>query len=301
MKQFDESVKTAYVTGSEEVYYINFPLANLDDDPENAIQANCLTLTSDVLGEIFEPLVTDIQRLVEEQVNLARLKQSESGDSNSEIKAIFLVGGFGSSRHLKECIECSSFCSGIQVIQPEDAWSAIVRGAILSELPQEAAVVSSIAQRNYGIKARSDYIAHEDRGQPKQWDAYLGKHRVTKMFWYIQKGESLERSRKIQFPFYRKFGSVVPAPEDLVISETLYECDSISAPKYPSNTLRANCTVTSDLRNAPKSAFRVKTPRKGNTYCEVHYNILVTINSASMEFSIEIDGKTYGKGKAEYH
>ena len=40
-------------------------------------------------------------------------------------KAIFLVGGFGSSEYLKHSLQ--TVHPDIQVIQPHDAWSAIVK------------------------------------------------------------------------------------------------------------------------------------------------------------------------------
>jgi hypothetical protein len=45
MKQFDSTIKTGFRTVDDEDCYINFPLANLRDDPDNHIRANCLTLT----------------------------------------------------------------------------------------------------------------------------------------------------------------------------------------------------------------------------------------------------------------
>ena len=44
-------------------------------------------------------------------------------------KAIFLVGGFGSSHYLKACVEKEH--PKIQVLQPDDAWAAIVKYGVL--------------------------------------------------------------------------------------------------------------------------------------------------------------------------
>lgn len=43
------------------------------------------------------------------------------------VQGIFLVGGFGSSRYLKERLKRVYDPLGIQVIQPHDAWGAIVK------------------------------------------------------------------------------------------------------------------------------------------------------------------------------
>lgn len=106
------------------------------------------------------------------------------------------MGGFGSSEYLKKCLEETH--PGIQVIQPHDAWSAIVksvyqsctggditdaifRGAVLSQLPDEATITSSVATRHYGVSAMSEYEDIRDRGQEKVWSEADGKYKVSKV------------------------------------------------------------------------------------------------------------------------
>jgi len=43
MKQFDETIKTAFMS-PEEDYYVNFPMANLADDKIHGISSNCYNL-----------------------------------------------------------------------------------------------------------------------------------------------------------------------------------------------------------------------------------------------------------------
>jgi hypothetical protein len=69
---------------------------------------------------IFAPLITDVLRLISEQVDKVKLQRPGKG-----VTGIFLVGGFGSSQYLKSCVEKAQ--PNIQVLQPSDAWSAIVR------------------------------------------------------------------------------------------------------------------------------------------------------------------------------
>ena len=45
MKQFDESIKPGFRSRDDEDQYINFPMANLKDDPSKKIKSNCITLT----------------------------------------------------------------------------------------------------------------------------------------------------------------------------------------------------------------------------------------------------------------
>ena len=80
-------------------------------------------------------MIEEIQKLVDEQVSLVKLKRMteenpkakdikvfeslDSGRSADNSKAIFLVGGFGSSLYLKDCLQQAH--PDIQVIQPNDA------------------------------------------------------------------------------------------------------------------------------------------------------------------------------------
>jgi hypothetical protein len=97
------------------------------------------------------------------------------------------VGGFGSSLFLKDSI--AKVHPDIQVIQPNDAWSAIVQGAVLSKLPQEAIVVSSVAERHYGVSAGELFEPTRDAGhdEHKYWDEFQEIHRIKRMSWYISK------------------------------------------------------------------------------------------------------------------
>ena len=72
------------------------------------------------MKNVFAPLITDILRLINEQVNEVLIKRPGKG-----LTGIFLVGGFGGSQYLKSCVEKSQ--PGIQILQPSDAWSAIVK------------------------------------------------------------------------------------------------------------------------------------------------------------------------------
>jgi hypothetical protein len=44
MEQFDKSIKPAFRATGDEEYFVNFPMASLQDDPDNNLQSNCLNL-----------------------------------------------------------------------------------------------------------------------------------------------------------------------------------------------------------------------------------------------------------------
>ena len=48
MKTFDENIKPGFRSRDDEDQYVNFPKANLTDDPNKGLKANCITVTGSV-------------------------------------------------------------------------------------------------------------------------------------------------------------------------------------------------------------------------------------------------------------
>ena len=65
-----------------------------------------------------------------------------------------------------------------QVILPHDAWSAIVKGAVLSQLPNEALVKSVVASRHDDVTAHLHYDEVRDAGKYGWYEASHGNQRV---------------------------------------------------------------------------------------------------------------------------
>ncbi|KAL8887793.1 MAG: hypothetical protein Q9215_004678 [Flavoplaca cf. flavocitrina] len=315
MNQFDKNIKTAFRGDLDEDYYVNFPMANLIDDHAYRLMANCWNMKGDDVKKIFQPLITDIERMVEDQVNLVRVKRLNEGHPKAnEIKAIFLVGGFGSSEYLKQCLQTSH--PAIQVIQPNDAWSAIVkycstylkkfsllisfRGAVLSQLPQEAAITSTVATKHYGVSANAAYDRREDAGQEVIIDKYTGKKQVSKMTWYINRGEDMLRDQKMVFSFYRSLPED-HAPSRLIFTDDLLECSLDQAIKYPKKGITStNCKLTADLSAVNRNHFHSKVAIDGTPYVDVDYDLVVSTKTAMMKFSLEVDGEEMGSIEANY-
>jgi len=101
---------------------------------------------------IFEPIVRKIIKLVEAQIL----------STSQKTTAVLLVGGFGQNNYLKERLR-ASLGSGILVLQPPHAWTAVVRGAVMLGLARAnsklAAVglVSRAARKHYGVSLSADF------------------------------------------------------------------------------------------------------------------------------------------------
>lgn len=190
-----------------------------------------------------------------------------------------MVGGFGSSQYLKDRVEKSQ--PEIQVLQPSDAWSAIVkyrrptffrrhttlitfcRGAALSKLPQAALVESTKATKHYGVTSWSIYDENLDKGEITEVRRD-GRVRAETFTWYIGIADDLRRDQVIKFPFYRSLDADYTS-EDLLFEDKLYESKDKIAPRHKSkaDALKVNCSVNSDLREVDRSKFRKMKDRNG--------------------------------------
>lgn len=293
MKTFDQEVKPNFTGDPAKSWFVTFPRAKLADDPANNLEADFLHLKCDAVHQIFEPVVNAIEKLVAEQVDKVRVKRMTGNHpKGKEIKAIFLVGGFGASQFLKSRLERAN--PDIQVIQPPDAWSAIVKGAILSQLPSEAVITSTVAVRHYGVEAHSVYKESEDAGQPKFWNKYYGQYRCSKMTWYIGMGEDLQRDKRVEFTFYRSL-DMDYTPDELIFIDDLIQSDEIEQPKYPkAGITKTNVSLKADFSQVPRSEFKEKMSPDGVPYISIGYKLVIETKAANMEFSAEINGQKLG-------
>lgn len=274
---------------------ISFPGISVPDDLGNNIRENTLTVKGDVLDRIFNPLVTATETLIQAQLDEIRVKLG-----GRSAKIVFLVGGFGASPYLKRRIQ--ALVDPIQVIQPADAWSAIVRGAVMSKMPRTVRVTSTIAPQNLGVRAKVPYkpLEHpEEAAAYKVIDPYEGIERISKMTWYILKDTELNRDRKVRFSFYRD----IPfdyKPEDLKFVDNLEASDAVIPPTYPWEGVSQKCTLSYDLSGLLKDQLTERTKEDGTKYYSVEYELVTTVLAALMVFSVECNGVEYGSVEVDY-
>ena len=107
------------------------------------------------LKEIFDPIVGQVINLVMGQIIATKAK----------IKAVLLVGGFGQSNNQKELLRRTLInkFNTIKVLQPPDAWTAVVRGAVIKGLAicdNKLATVhvgARAARKHYRVKFYTTY------------------------------------------------------------------------------------------------------------------------------------------------
>ncbi|TGJ87961.1 hypothetical protein E0Z10_g854 [Xylaria hypoxylon] len=290
LREFDVAHKLSFRGPRDNDRYVSFPMANLKDNKAKGLVKNSMTLSGQTMFRIFDPIIRDIDKLVLEQVRDVQIKRLES-KNRSDVKAIFLVGGFGASAYLKESIQASN--PKIMVVQPKEAWSAIVKGAAMSKLPlgpTRPSVISTRAAKHYGVTFHSAWDYARDKGQAKlQYDYWTGD-RCKLMRWYIEKEDELKRGEKNSYVFSRNIEGHDTEAKDFIVTDNLYECTSVSAPAHPDD----------NLTKVPKSCFQQKF-LDGKPYSRISYNVLLeNLPSGLMKFSIEVDGQEYAAVEATY-
>jgi hypothetical protein len=175
-------------------------VTGLANNESLSVKRGKLVLKSEDVKQILEPVIGQVVKLVLEQIRT----------TSGEVKAVLLVGGFGTSMYLRERIK-EAVSKKIEVIQPPYGWSAVVRGAVLKGLAQsdpkhsKVRLTSRMARKHLGTLVSCVYdekihsvsrkfATHYNLNRHdiklmnlRYFDAYGGTWRTSAMEWFIKK------------------------------------------------------------------------------------------------------------------
>lgn len=63
--------------------------------------------------------------------------------------------------------------------------------------------------------------------------------------------------------------------------------------------VKPNCTLNADLRTIDKSLLQKRTGGDGKPYVDVNYELVVSLKSTLMKFSLEVRGEEFGSVAAK--
>ncbi|EAW23710.1 uncharacterized protein NFIA_032750 [Aspergillus fischeri NRRL 181] len=276
--------------GYSEVAY-SVPLNGVSDKREIGLEGGFLTMSKENVGGIFLPVVDDIENLVQEQM----LQVSMAG---MQTKAILLVGGFGSSEYLFRRLQ--SAVINVTVMQPPNAWSAVVRGAVFRGLGGNQ-VGQRIARCHYGVTFEEEYNPRVHNARDKYWDAMTEMSYVAdRMKWYIEKGKPISEDEPIRMSRHQDISEASCMKQLKKVSQSLYICNLDKAPDHLTEGVFKVCTLEADLSAIPPYLFHSCTNSSGQKYYEVAFEIAMTPTSASILFDLEFNGVSYGSVQAKY-
>ena len=172
-----ETTKVAFRDDpSQPTFYVNVPtIGNLE---EAGVFGGNFEITREEMRALFDPIIDQIIALIKNQVMTVSA-------GPQQVNSILLVGGFGESEYLYKRVHAWAYQYSIQVIQPREASTAIVRGAVMKGLepkagPAKTEVVRR-ARRSYGVPTNQPFIE--------------GKHLEADMYFDTETGHKLARNQ----------------------------------------------------------------------------------------------------------
>lgn len=310
--------------GEAEDFFV--PLPGVPDNVAIGLQESFLRLSRKDVAEIFEPVVQKVLELLSGQI-LAVLK---SRGANT-VSCILLVGGFGSSEYLYKRIhkflrQTPSSPQKIQVIQPRNAWTAVVRGAIIRGLmstsaafptdptnPTPSVVLEKGAIRNR-LSRRWYGVAHDVKWEPgrfaeseKKWHELRCEWVVRdRLKWYIKKGQTTTSDTTISFPFYRTI-PVIPIQKNTppdpkkpvsathqILKTELWTCELDNAPNKRDATVQKLAVMTSEP--IPVERFMRGRNEKGEEFYRVDYTLDMTVLSGNVVYEMRLQNGVDAEG-----
>ncbi|CAZ85793.1 unnamed protein product [Tuber melanosporum] len=278
MKEFNDSLKRNF-TDSEDEDLFTCPVPGIADDPTAGIEAGMFIIDRDDMRKIFNPVVQKVAQLVQQQVDEVEKLMTR------QVKALLLVGGFGESEYLRSRLQAeirTRSGSEISILQPPNAWTAVVRGAVMRGLEGEMVRIRKVA-RNYGNSCSVPFM----EGYHPKRDGYIDPHDGeymcrNRMRWYIRKfrARMSKRATRLDIHFVSiKSPIILTLPADV----------------------NPVCTLEVDPNVIPREKFKRKIGINGLPYFKLNFDLLMSIQSASILFEFDVDGTIYRDVKAFYH
>ncbi|PFH56756.1 hypothetical protein XA68_16039 [Ophiocordyceps unilateralis] len=259
-------------------------------DESLGLRRNRFTIPQEEMASrIFEPIIKDVVCLIGEQISMA----------GNDIAAVVLVGGFGQSRHLKSKVR-EAVPAGVKVLQPENGWIAVVKGAAIFGLGQcqpmlaEVEVASRVARRSYGtcLLAKYDMMRHDAR--EAFWSQKEGEMVTTEMCWFIQKGQSYPEGKPSSIEYQCDIPvsmGHVPQTEIEIFSNE----EDAKPPTHVNSRTRCVATLSLDLDRIPNAVKLAagKTRMGWHRYYCLSGVIEASYGSAMITYSVKLGGVTH--------
>lgn len=316
LRYFEDYVKRNFDPMNSQTQYdgnkFNVPLPGVEDDANMGVDCGFFILSTAEVSEIFRPIIDRIIGLIEKQ----RMVLVGNGKT---AKGVILVGGFGQSNYLYKCVKqrfadedppptYTPYAEDRQpesegprfvIMQPENAWTAVVRGAVLSNL-EGRLVASRKARRHYGINASDIWDVSKHSLENKYWDKVEGEWRAdNQISWHIKRDQDLPVSHATLFEFYRTWDLEEGYPDSIHTSIVVSDAENAPSEYKQTTQTRVLCKFDANIDDVPRTLFKRRST-KGNKYRELTYQIGMIVNSGNLEFDLRVDNKIYGSIKAKY-
>ncbi|KAL2117286.1 hypothetical protein VTJ04DRAFT_9454 [Mycothermus thermophilus] len=297
MERFEKAIKRQFTLTARDDETFIIPVPGLANNRELGISRGRYAMKASDLRVIFEPVVQEVIKLVKDQITASKVP----------IKAVLLVGGFGASNYLKERLR-NAIDPRISIMQPPNAWLAVVQGAVMKGLALSAPeqltqvrVQNRKARKHYGTewRVRYDERLHSSLRNKKHWCGLDGCWKVYTMEWFIRRGDTVSENE----PFYTNFVWTGPVNQGRIkkIKMDVYaDRTSREAPLSKDDNVNLLCHVEADVTHIPENQLPRRKGADGQWYYELECKIEAVYLSASTQYTLLYNGQRYNSVTAEY-
>ncbi|KAI9842642.1 MAG: hypothetical protein M1837_007009 [Sclerophora amabilis] len=274
---------------SQESFFVNVP--TISDIEEAGVVGGNFEISRAEMRDLFDPIIDQLIELIKVQVMTVSA-------GPQRVNSILLVGGFGESEYLFKRIAAWASQWDIQVIQPREASTAIVRGAVLKGLepksgPDRTEIVRR-ARRSYGVPTTQVFIDGYHQEKDAFTDPLTGKKMaMNQVSWFIRRNQPVSDEQKFSHTFYRHFKDVKPWRDCLV------SCVADIPPAQWDQAVHKHCTIQSDLSSLDKSRFKRKW-RDWKRYYTASYELVMNLRNNNLSFELRFRGSTFGIASVEF-
>ncbi|RDW70452.1 Hsp70 family protein [Aspergillus mulundensis] len=299
VERFESIVKKQYSPTIDGGNGYIIPVPGLSNNSTLNIRRGKITIAPAEMHFIFEPLILKVIKYVQDQIAAC------SGIDGISIRAVLLVGGFGQNAYLKERLRDA--LKSVEVLQPPNAWTAVVRGAVMMGLSRTKAlrtvdVVSRKARKHYGIELHTPYRVEKGHDESKRyWCTRHGHYRVHAMFWFLERGATLQEDKAIPIDFYQDF-PVAKGRPGFMYTDVWANAEDEGAPVHRNGGTKVLVTLKANLSAIPQVDLERTVVKRsdGKEYYNIDAVIEATYSSAETRYVLNVMGKRYDVVNAEY-
>jgi len=313
LKYFEEYVKRNF--NEEYIEDFNIPLPGAADNEDAGISGGLFKLTHNETKKLFKPIIKKIMDLIEDQITSIHA-------DDGLVSGVLLVGGLGQSSYLfsqvKAHLNRSNFpptysetLEGIsaplhesrenriiEIMQPANAWTAVVRGAVIRGLEGSIATVRR-SRFHYDVQSDSVWQARKHAGLEHYYDELDEVNRVSyHMDWFLAKGTAVTEQNSVHVVRLSMTYTEAEMRNIGDSTDELYAYRTTAAPIiYDETSVVEVCRISSPMRNIPRHLFKKCTNSEGTVFYRLSYDLEMTVHSASLGFAMKVAGQTYGTAR----
>ncbi|KAM5351656.1 hypothetical protein ACJ41O_004379 [Fusarium nematophilum] len=213
-------------------------------------------------------------------------------------KFVILVGGFGKSKFLYECLQ-ETVGDRIEVLQDDGdgPWTAVIRGAVLHGLAEKGLtdsiavqVDSRISRYNYGtlfniLPFEEDEHHHKDRQYCPVNQDFLA---VDQTKWFVEIGEAVSARVPIRCHFWQELSN----PNDEILVEIVFS-DALHPPRRKDRTVKSLGVIRISKVPDWDKLYRW-TNTDGEEFRQFTYELRMVSDGASLDFSVYYNKERLG-------